>query len=422
MTTTPIRPVAWLALVGLTALSLARCAASPAALAASAGPTGNASRSPNVVFIFTDDQQARALGAFGGAVATPRLDRLVASGTAFTNAYIEGSHVGAVCAPSRAMLMTGRHLAHVQPDGLDIDPAHTTLPGVLGAAGYHTVATGKWHNGEPAFLRSFTEGRRVFFGGMHDHYGVPVRDLAPGADTLGAVYTSGDVHSTDWFGGTAIAFLDGYRSSRPFFLYAALTAPHDPRQAPPAYLDRYDEAAVPLPPNFATEHPFDTGELDIRDEWTAPLPRTPAAVRREIAGYDAMITHLDAEVGRIVEAVQRNGFGDNTVVVFASDNGLALGAHGLMGKQNLYEESVRVPLVFAGPGVPAGVRSDALVTLQDVFPTLAEMAGVPIPPTVEGRSLVPVLRGGAAGVRESVSRSRSRTRTSSAGSATARGS
>ncbi len=108
-----------------------------------------------------------------------------------------------------------------------------------------------------------------------------------------------------------------------------------------------------------------------------------------------MISHLDAQIGRVIAALEERGLMENTIIVFAGDNGLAVGRHGLFGKQNLYEHSVRVPLVFAGPGVPAGVRSDALVYLLDIYPTLCELAGVEAPDTVDGASLVPAMRGGA---------------------------
>ena len=153
----------------------------------------------------------------------------------------------------------------------------------------------------------------------------------------------------------------------------------------------FDPDSLELPENFATEHPFDNGELDVRDEMLAPLPRTPDDIRRHIAEYYAMITHLDDRIGRVLAALESSGHADNTIVVFAGDNGLALGQHGLMGKQNLYDHSVRVPLVLSGPGIPQNQTSDALVYLSDIYATLFELIGEPLPDSVEGVSMVPAM-------------------------------
>jgi arylsulfatase A-like enzyme len=159
---------------------------------------------------------------------------------------------------------------------------------------------------------------------------------------------------------------------------------------------------VTLPPNVLPAHPFDNGELEVRDELLLPRPLAADAVRRELAAYYAMIAEVDAQIGRILDALDRTGLSERTIVVFASDNGLAVGSHGLLGKQNLYEESVRVPLVFAGPGVPRGERRSHLALLSDLFPTIGEMAGIEIAPSVQGRSLVPVLRAASAPLRDRV--------------------
>lgn len=172
-------------------------------------------------------------------------------------------------------------------------------------------------------------------------------------------------------------------------------APHDPRVMPEAFHAQYRAEDVVLPPNFAAEHPFDNGELNVRDERLAARPRKPDEVCEHIADYRAMIAHLDAGIGRILDALDRRGLADDTVVVMAGDNGLAVGQHGLMGKQSLHDHSVRVPLVLRGPGVPAGARSEALVYLYDVFPTLCGLCGVDTPSSVEGQSLRPALQGEA---------------------------
>ena len=175
-------------------------------------------------------------------------------------------------------------------------------------------------------------------------------------------------------------------------MYISYTAPHDPRMAPKEYKDMYDASKITLPENFMPEHPFDNGELKIRDEKLASWPRTPNEIRRHIAEYYAMITHLDAQIGRVIEKLKETGQYENTIIIFAGDNGLALGQHGLMGKQNLYEHSVHVPLIMSGPGIGKGQRRDAFCYLLDIFPTLCQLCDIEIPETVEGHSLAGVIR------------------------------
>jgi Arylsulfatase A and related enzymes len=164
----------------------------------------------------------------------------------------------------------------------------------------------------------------------------------------------------------------------------------------------YDLESMPLPPNAMGAHPFDNGELRIRDELLEAFPRLPDKVRRHIAEYYAMITHLDACMGRVLEALERAGQTENTIIVFAGDNGLAVGQHGLMGKQNLYDHSVRVPLILAGPGVPAGEKRDSYCYLFDIFPTLCDLVGAETPGTVDGKSLKPVLQDTQVGMRDTL--------------------
>jgi arylsulfatase A-like enzyme len=172
---------------------------------------------------------------------------------------------------------------------------------------------------------------------------------------------------------------------------------------PRRYLEMYDPAAVRLPASFLERHPFDNGALDIRDELLAARPRQEAEIRRHIAEYYAMISHLDAEIARILQALDRAGHGEDTIVILAGDNGLALGKHGLMGKQSCYEHSVRVPLVVRGPGIARGERRDAFVYLLDIYRSLFDMIGLENPASVEGVSFAPLLgAGSAATARESV--------------------
>jgi arylsulfatase A-like enzyme len=199
----------------------------------------------------------------------------------------------------------------------------------------------------------------------------------------------------------AVEFLRQYKKDRPFFLYLAFANPHDPRVVNKEYRERYDEAKMPLPKNYRPFHPFNNGELLVRDEKLAPWPRTPEVVRQHLTDYYGVITYLDREIGRILQALRDSGEYDNTLIIFSSDHGLALGSHGLMGKQNLYEDGMKVPLIFAGPGIPRG-RSDALTYLYDIFPTVCELTGAPVPAGLDGKSLAPVIRGEAKQVRDTL--------------------
>ena len=180
------------------------------------------------------------------------------------------------------------------------------------------------------------------------------------------------------------------------------TQAHDPRSMPEEFLNMYDPEKISLPENFMEAHPFEFGISTIRDEVLAPQPRTPESIKRHIAEYYGMISHLDHEVGKVIDALKKSGQYDNTIIVFAGDNGLALGQHGLMGKQSNYEHSVRVPLIFTGPGIPRNEINDAYVYLLDIFPTLCDLEGIEIPQSVEGVSLLPCIRGTRAIVRENL--------------------
>jgi arylsulfatase A-like enzyme len=171
---------------------------------------------------------------------------------------------------------------------------------------------------------------------------------------------------------------------------------------PQQFLNLYDQEKIELPPNFYAEHPFDNGELDVRDERLARHPREREEVKRHLAEYYAMISHLDYEIGRILDALRATGRFENTIIVLSGDNGLALGSHGLMGKQNNYDHSVHVPLVMMGPGIPQGVSKETYCYLIDIFPTLCGMCGLEIPGSVEGRSLMPVLSGDQDSIRDSL--------------------
>ncbi len=340
---------------------------------------------PNVLFLLSDDHRPDGIGALGNRhLKTPALDTLVARGMTFRHAYTMGAMEGAVCLPSRSMIQTGRSLFRLPPvnfrkgyDEFAVAMKDKTegrdwalLPRVLRTAGYETFHLGKRGNEcLPAM----------------DNYEINIlRDDPTPAER---------VNSSQAYGDGVIKFLRERKANRPFFIYLAPPVPHDPRVAPKEFMDLYDPARLPLPPSYLPLHPFDNGEMTVRDEKLAPWPRSPEVIRRHLADYYASISCLDHHFGRVVDCLRERGQLDNTIIIFAGDNGLSLGDHGLMGKQNLYEfGGMHAPLVVAGPGIRHG-QSDAFVYLHDLFPTICQMAHVQVPVAVEGKSFAPLLAG-----------------------------
>ena len=360
-----------------------------------------AATKPNILILFADDQRADTIGAHGNAhIKTPVIDGLVRDGTSFRRNYVMGGNSGAVCVPSRAMLMTGKTWFAMNTATL---AGEKLLPELFGEHGYTTFGTGKWHNGQPSWLRAFQKGERIMFGGMSDHEKVPVRDLGP--DGKLTEQRIGEKFSTELFADAAIRFLEQHDSAagaKPFFCYVAFTAPHDPRQPPPGFPADYT-SRPPLPLNFLPQLPFDNGAMTGgRDENLGAWPRTEAMIRDQLAEYYAMVEHMDAQIGRILAVLKTRGLAENTIIVYAADNGLALGSHGLLGKQNVFEHSMLTPLILAGPGVPKGKSTAAFTYLFDLFPTLCELAGVPAPAGVFGESLRPLWDGSRSSLRDTV--------------------
>lgn len=351
----------------------------------------------NVVVLYSDDQRYNTIHALGNdAISTPNLDRLVRQGVAFTRAQTMGGMHGALCVPSRAMLHTGRYLHDLQKTGDVILPEHTTLPEYLQSKGYQTYAIGKWHNDKASFARSYSGGAALYFGGMHfPEDGGQEHPQYVNFDPSGQYREANkraNTYSSELYANEAISFLNKSEpSKKPFYLYVAFTSPHDPRAPTEAFRKLYPPDQIKLPPNFLPQHPFDNGELNVRDEKLLPRPLTEAQAKQELALYYGMISELDAQIGRILDALDKQGLIQNTLIIFAGDNGLAVGSHGLLGKQNLYEHSMRVPLLISGPTLPKNRRVDALTYLTDIFPTVTDVLKLPKPPTVESQSLVPYI-------------------------------
>ncbi len=364
---------------------------------------------PNVLLIVTDDQRPDTISALGNPIIhTPNLDRLVREGTAFTRAIAPNP----ICVPSRAEIMTGcdGFRNHVGVFGAKMNPELVRWADCMRSSGYHAWYVGKWMNDGRPINRGYEESDGLFASGgakwykpQVDHHGRPVTGYRGWIfqDDQGDKFPEKGVglrpDIDKEFGDAAIRFINR-KPENPFFLHANFTAPHDPLFMPPGYEGKYDPEKIPLPPNFLPRHPFDHGNFEGRDEQLLPWPRTPKDVREDLAVYYAVISYMDEQVGRILDALDATGQAQSTIVIFTSDQGLAMGSHGLRGKQNMYEHTVGTPLVFRGPGIPRGERRHAQCYLRDLYPTVCDMAGIRVPDTVQGRSLAPVLRGEAESV------------------------
>ena len=396
--------------------------------------TGLEAKAPNILFIISDDQAPDTIAALGNTeIHTPNLDRLVKGGTSFTHCFNQGSWSGAVCVASRTMLITGQSVYRAPKNKAYLDQwAHAK--GVLAVdeqepvklwsevfreAGYRTFLTGKWHNNTHAVERGFSHVKALGAGMYETHEGTKpklsenpgylrpsptrkkwnawdpkfhgiwkpsIRDLHANGK-MGDFYTV-EQHSSELFADQAVEFLsNSKKSNTPFFMFVSFNAPHDPRQSPRSFIDRYPVAQSKIPQNYLPEHPFDNGAISIRDEQLAPFPRTKKAIRTHRAEYYAIISHMDEQIGRVLDALEKSGNADNTYVVFTSDHGLAVGSHGLMGKQNPYDHSIRMPFLISGPGIPKNKTVRDMIYMQSVYPTTCELAGLSIPQSVDFPSL-----------------------------------
>jgi arylsulfatase A-like enzyme len=373
---------------------------------------------PNILFVISDDQCWDMLGCIGGEVQTPHLDQLVQQGTFFSNAYNMGAWQPAVCMASRTMLATGRALwnaeAYYRSNLRDKTDFWSNR---FHQAGYTTYFAGKWHvskikpdkiydvtgsvrpampdYADPALGGKYKWNQR---GAGYFRPAASGQDNWDPSDPIFGGQWEGGRHWSEVLGDEGVAFLESAAGSdQPFFMQLAFSAPHDPRQSPKRFVDMYPLDSIKLPENFVPENPYaeamEVGKGTARDEDLAPFPRTPFAVKTHRREYFAIITHMDEQIGRILQALETTGQRENTVIVFTSDHGLACGQHGLMGKQNMFEHSMKPPLIFCGRGIPQGKTIDAPVYMQDLMPTTLDLAGIPIPPTVEFKSLLPVMQG-----------------------------
>jgi choline-sulfatase len=362
-----------------------------------------AEKRPNFLFILTDDQSPETLSAYGNTVCqTPNLDRLAAEGMVFDDAHHMGSWSGAVCTPSRTMIMTGRTVWHIPgargpglsfPRNFRQQAAQQSMPAIFNRAGYDTFRTCK--NGN-----SFNEANKLF-------------QVSKTATKRQGTEEGG----SKWHGDRVIEFLEQRQATGdtdPFLIYFGFSHPHDPRNAPPDLAAKYgadnkgapakpNPKAPPLPPAYLPAHPFPHGHPGLRDEERVQgvmKKRDEATIRNELGREYGCIENIDRQIGRVLAKLKAMNELENTYIIFTADHGIAVGRHGLTGKQNLYEHTWRVPFIVRGPGIKRGGRASGYIYLLDVLPTLCDLAGIKIPPTVEGKSFRPVLEGKADRIRD----------------------
>lgn len=366
----------------------------------------------NILFIITDDQTINTINSQGNdQIITPNLDKLCQEGMVFDNCHIQGGTSGALCMPSRAMINTSKNMLNLTAAGNEIPKTDPLLGEFLKNNGYETFFTGKWHNGVDGFARSFTCGENIFFGGMWDHYNVPMNDFDPSGKydnkvkyvvdffnenkpiEMRANKFNNGVFSSDVITSSALKFINDYNEDKPFYMNVSYLAPHDPRVVPQKYIDLYKDIEVNVPGNFLDDHPFEFGQSCERDEHLATRPLDKKWCANEIKTYYGMITQLDEHLGQMICALKEKGMYDDTIIIFTSDNGISLSSHGLLGKQNLYEESIRVPFIIKGSKIKPQSKCSEFILLQDIFPTIVDYLGLDINVELEGRSFYSQLMG-----------------------------
>ena len=360
-------------------------------------------RRPNILFIIADDQSPFDLKIYEpkSAGQTPTLERLAAEGMVFDGAHHMGSFSGAVCTPSRHMVMSGRTVWHlpIGPGAKSHCPPHleaNTMAAVFNRAGYATMRTCKIGNSYEGANKQFAVRKDATKRG--------------GSETEGSA----------WHGQQVLDYLserEAKHDARPFLIYFGFSHPHDTRDGTPDLLAKYgavnhtDKSSLPpvspkqppLPANYLPAHPFAHGHPNLRDEvevsgvWERRDERT---IRNEQGREFACIENIDIQIGRVLDKLEAIGELDNTYIFYTADHGIAIGRHGLQGKQNLYEHTWRVPLIVKGPGITAGSRVKGNIYLLDVLATLCDLAKIEPPESNEGLSFKPVLVGRRQSMRE----------------------
>jgi len=356
-----------------------------------------AEKKPNILFILADDQSPFDLKTYdqSSVLETPNIDTLAREGMVLDGAYHMGSWSGAVCRPSRHMIMSGRTVWHLpKHKGAPLthcpnDLANFTMAAVFNRAGYDTMRTCKIGNSYPDANKQFTV----------------VHDATKRGET--------DATGSAWHSKQVLHYLNQRQQRNdedPFLIYFGFSHPHDPRYGKPELLKKYgatnhnDQDNPPslntkqpkLPINYLAAHPFHHGHLKLRDEERVPgvwKRRDEATIRNEIGRQYACSENIDIQIGKVLKKLKEMGELDNTYIFYTSDHGMAIGRHGLQGKQNLYQHTWRVPMIVKGPGIKAGSRKTGNIYLLDLLSTMCDLTNVKIPDSNEGISFAPILKG-----------------------------
>jgi iduronate 2-sulfatase len=427
--------LALMAATAMTGCSQTVAPSPPGDASAPARPLATAEHRPNVLLILVDDLKP-ALRSFGDPYAiSPNIDRLAARGTRFEHAYANQ----AVCAPSRINLMTSRRststgIYNFGQDLRDYIPNAVTLPQLFKNAGYTAESYGKvFHTGHGSYDDAAswsvtpvkdhvieyvdpnsTGGKPTREEALFNEFPVPEDvEIFKYASTLarGAAWESPDVADDAYADGRTAEraskrLAELKSSASPFFLAVGFARPHMPFSVPQRYWDMYDPASLPMPdferlpdgaPAFANKLGGEIAAYRPVPEGQVPGKDFPEDVKRQlIHGYYAGVTYVDAQIGKVLDALEREGLADNTIVVLWGDHGFHLGDHGIWTKHTNYEQAVHQPLIFAGPGTGTpGSAPQQLAETVDVYPTLIELAALDLPETMQpldGADLSPVLR------------------------------
>ncbi|MDC0273765.1 MAG: sulfatase [Planctomycetaceae bacterium] len=382
-----------------------------------------AAERPNIVFIFSDDHAAQSISCYGSRInQTPNLDRIGNGGTVFENCFCTNS----ICGPSRAVILTGKH-SHVNGfvrNGNRFDGSQQTFPKLLRKAGYQTAIVGKWHLGTDPTGFDYWHVLK----GQGPYYNPPM--IENGEQVKHTGYT------TDIITDITLDWLKEKRDDdKPFMLMFQHKAPHRNWQPGPKHLTMYDDVTIPEPPTLFDDYigrgtAAKTQDMSIEktmtrydlkldpprgltpeqlESWNAAYgPKNKAFEEANLKGKDLIrwkyqryikdylrcVASVDDNVGRVLDYLDETGLAKNTIVIYSSDQGFYLGEHGWFDKRFMYEESYRMPLMVRWPGVTKpGTRSDELVSNLDFAETFLDIAGADIPADMQGRSLVPVIKG-----------------------------